>query len=148
MREKKIKSKYFEGISFDNKKVEVTIHTTEYGRKELLLTYGKEKSSIIDVWSYQKTASSVKEIRNGNQDTLSNYVFKQTQPMPGWFNNVKVMFIHPDNSTPNVLLVWCIECDEVEWISIKNNGIFNELRVSEGYADKFGLWPISAYEHT
>lgn len=133
-------------MCFDNKKVDVTISVTKYGRKELNINYGKEKTNVVDEWSYQNTSGSLKELKNEKKDTLSKYIFMQAKPMAGWFNGIKVMFIHPDKSTPNILMVWCVDLDEVDWISILDNGHFKELKVSNSYATKFGLWSIADYK--
>lgn len=71
------------------------------------------------------------------------------QPIPSIYcrmNERDVMLVHPISGNGDVTLLWCLEDDSIEWIVYTERDTIPEIRVSSGYAQKFGIFPASYYK--
>lgn len=142
---KRVSEDVFKGLTISGNAVFASIEEqTKETRHTLFLSYGRTKLEVVDLWTYLDTASS-KYLSSKGKDTLFKSLFKDCPPIIGYFKDRRVMFIHPKEERGNVLIIWCVEDDTIDWIQYRNDGIA-EILTSEYYADKFGLLSVQEYE--
>lgn len=144
----RISDDYFDGFKVNGAQVRIAIEGgSSDSRHKLVITYGTKHVEVVDMWTYASTASSPNLQATESCDTLRSFMFVDSEPMPGWFNGHKVMFIHPDKDNSDKLLIWCTNTDEVEWFIYEEYESIPDITTSQGYAHKFGLWSVETYKH-
>lgn len=144
----KISDDLLEGLTVKGNKVNAAFSDVKtVDRRYLAISFGREHIEVPNLWSYYKTLSSDELVDAVDCDTLEQKMFTKSQPMIGWFNGEKVIFIHPDNTSGDTLMVWCVDTDEVEWFIYKEDFGYPEIFTSQQWATKFGLQSIETYRH-
>lgn len=144
----KISDELLDGLVVKGNKVNAALSDkVAVDRRYLAIGFGRERIEVPNLWSYYKTLSADELTEQVDCDTLEAKMFAKSQPMIGWFNGEKVIFIHPDNTSGDTLIVWCVDTDEVEWFMYKDDLGYPEIFTSQRWASKFGLQSIETYRH-